>query len=226
MTNLKQLNAQYLGYLVKYPLLTKAITAGCLAGLNETIASIITSEFNESKVCGVRIKHVFSQKLVKMMFYGGLISTPLSHYMYHIINNKIFKGKLSKLGKILQILTSLFTVTPTITCVFVSWISIINNYKISEGSFDLCQEIKKIGTVVKNGLKGGYKPTLKTALGTSFCSLVIAQNFIAPELWVVFFNIVYFFLGTYQNTKLKTLQKKLRLQKLKEQSEEEEKKQE
>lgn len=221
MTNLKQLNTQYLGYLAKYPLLTKAITAGCLAGLNETVASTITSEFQQTKILGVKINHVFSQKLVKMIFYGACMSTPISHYMYHIINNKIFKGKLTSVGKILQLLTSLFTVTPTITLVFVSWISIINGYKKSVGSLDVGNELAKITSIIKNGLKAGYKPMLKTALVTSFCSLVIAQNFIAPELWVVFFNVVYFFLGTYQNTKLKILQKKARLQKLKDEAERE-----
>jgi hypothetical protein len=40
----------------------------------------------------------------------------------------------------------------------------------------------------------------------SAVSLVIAQKYIDPQLWVVFFSVVSFCVGTYQNTKLKRKQ--------------------
>lgn len=210
---MSSLNAQYLAYLIKYPLLTKSITSGVFSGLNETVASVLTNEFQETKVAGIKIKHVFTQKLLTMIIYGSCIATPISHYMYFIINNKIFKGPLTKSGKILQILTSLSTVTPTLAACFVSWIALINNYKLPKGSINPIAELNKIVAIVRAGLKKGYFGVLKSSLVTSSVALVIAQKFVPPELWVVFFNVVYFFLGTYQNTKLKRLQKQQRLAK-------------
>lgn len=208
MSTLQALNAQYLAYLLQYPLLTKSITSGVFSGLNETVASVITNEYKETKVLGFKIKHVFSDKLLKMIIYGALIATPISHNMYAVIN-KIYKPPLTGKQKILQLLTSLLTVTPTISACFVSWIAIINNYKCT--SCNPITELKKILFIVKAGLKKGYFPVLKSSLTTSFFALLVAQKFVRPELWVVFFNLVYFFLGTYQNTKLKKLQKQQRL---------------
>ncbi|KAI5959081.1 uncharacterized protein KGF55_005572 [Candida pseudojiufengensis] len=212
LSTLGSLNAEYLTYLVKYPLLTKSITSGILSGLNETISSAITNEYQESKILGFKVKHVFSPKLINMIIYGALISTPISHNLYAIIN-KIFTPPLTSKGKILRLLTSLFTVTPIITGCFVSWIAIINNYKPNLKSFNPINEIFRIYKIIVGGLKKGYLTTLKTSLTVSFVSLIVANNYIQPELWVVFFNVVYFVLGTYQNTKLKRLQKQQRLSK-------------
>ncbi|KAK6458670.1 uncharacterized protein RJT20DRAFT_7846 [Scheffersomyces xylosifermentans] len=211
---MSSLNKQYLTYLAKYPLLTKSITAGVFSGLNEIVSSSITNEFKESVVFGkYKVKHFFTQKLLTMIIYGSLIATPISHNLYYIINNKLFVGALTTKGKILKILTSLLTVTPILSACFVSWIALINNYKLkTDKEFDIGLEAKKIVAIVKAGLKKGYKAVLKSSLVTSFFSLIVAQAFIPPELWVVFFNLVYFVLGTYQNTKLKKLQKQQRLQ--------------
>ena len=70
-----------------------------LSGLNETVASVLTNEFQETKVAGIKIKHVFTQKLLTMIIYGSCIATPISHYMYFIINNKIFKRPIDKVRK-------------------------------------------------------------------------------------------------------------------------------
>lgn len=94
-TTFQALNAQYLAYLMQYPLLTKSITSGIFSGLNETVSSIITNEYKETKVLGIKVKHVFSEKLLKMIIYGALIATPISHNMYAVIN-KIYKPPLSK----------------------------------------------------------------------------------------------------------------------------------
>ena len=82
----------------------------------------------------------------------GVVLPPISHYMYFIINNKIFKGPLTKSGKILQILTSLKS-TDSAAC-FVSWIALINNYKLPKGSINPIAELNKIVAIVRAGLKG------------------------------------------------------------------------
>lgn len=205
------LNAQYLAYLAKYPLLTKSVTAGTFAGLNELLSSTFTGDFKEALVLGYKVKHVLSPKLIYMILYGSLVSTPISHHMYQAIN-KIFLGPMSSKKKIMQFLTSLSTVTPLLAALFTSFISIINNYKPAE-PFVWKHELSKLAATVKAGLHRGYMPILKSSLVTSAAALVVAQKFIRPELWVVFFNFVFFILGTYQNTKLKKLQKLQKLQK-------------
>lgn len=202
----KSLNTQYLLYLSKYPLLTKSITAGTLAGLNEILASILAKDYKYSQVASYKIKHVLSPKIFTMMIYGALIVTPISHQMYGILN-RVFKGPLSSRMKIAQVLTSLTTITPTLAAVFVSWLSLINNYKPPKDKFDIKQELCNVMSIIKKGLKANYLPILKTSVITSCCTLIIAQKFLKPELWVIFFNLVYFILGTIQNTKVKKAQK-------------------
>lgn len=201
--------SQYLAYLAKYPLLTKSITAGVLSGLNEIIASVLAKDYKYFKLGSCKIKHVFSPKILKMIIYGSLILTPISHQLYSVLNT-IFKGpNLPPIMKIGQILTSLSVITPTLAAVFVSWLSFINNYELPTKDVNIVHEIKKITRIIKNGLRKSYMPILKTSLVTSLCSLVIAQKFVRPELWVVFFNLVYFVLGTVQNTKVKKQQKEV-----------------
>ncbi|CUM52445.1 uncharacterized protein AC631_05478 [Debaryomyces fabryi] len=209
MSSNKSLNARYLFYLAKYPLFTKSITAGVLSGLNEIIASVLAKDYKYTRIADHRIKHVISPKILTMIIYGSLILTPISHQLYAILN-KIYKGpNLSPIMKVAQILTSLSTITPTLAAVFVSWLSLINNYTLPTKSLNITQEIKKIGSIIKNGLRTSYLPILKSSLVTSTCTLIIAQKFIQPELWVVFFNLVFFVMGTVQNTKLKKQQQKL-----------------
>lgn len=209
---LRKANAQYLLYLSKFPLLTKSVTAGILAGLNEVIASSLTKDFQKINMRDREIKHVFSPKLLTMIIYGSFIVTPISHKMYGTLN-KIFRDNLSFGMKFLQILTSLTTITPTLAAVFTSWVAIINNYKLPSNlkTFDAHTELLKIRSIVVKGLKSNYLTILKTSVMTSLVSLVIAQNFIKAELWVVFFNAVYFVLGTIQNTKMKRLNRNMSL---------------
>ncbi|CAH2353380.1 hypothetical protein CLIB1423_10S03686 [[Candida] railenensis] len=210
------LNAQYLNYLAKYPLLTKSVTAAVLSGLNETLASVLAKDIKTAKIKGITVKHVLSPKILTMMIYGAFIITPTSHYLYGILNT-IFKGpKLSVKMKIAQIATSLCTITPILSGIFTSWISLINNYSFPsvphKGGIqnyhraDYKQELLNMKTAVCAGLKKNYLVVLKSSVVTSLVTLSVAQNFIKPELWVVFFNVVYFVLGTVQNTKIKLSQ--------------------
>lgn len=57
--------------------------------------------------------------------------------------------------------------------------------------------------VIIRGIRTNYAKFLRSSMVTNFSCLIVAQNFIPTELWVVFFNLVYFVLGTYQNIKVK-----------------------
>ena len=64
-------------------------------------------------------------------------------------------------------------------------------------------EIKRTLSSVKTSLKASLLNVLKSSWVTTPIVLTIAQNYIHPDMWAVFTNIVYFFLGTGQNTFLK-----------------------
>lgn len=208
------LNQQYLRYLAKYPLLTKLATTGVLAALNELIASAISGDVKKTEIsilgAKVKVKHVLSARILQMVFYGACIATPISHNMYGVLN-KFFKGKLSPKMKLVQLITSLCTVTPCLSAVYVAWLSFLNGYKSQGAGFG--QELKRFFLVISTGLKRSFLPIYKTSLGTTVVAMTIAQNFLPPELWVVFFSCVYFVVGTIQNTRFKLRAKRELLKK-------------
>lgn len=205
------LNQQYLVYLAKYPLLTKLVTAGFFNCLNEIVATAISGDFKETTVHlfgqKITIKHVFSPKILQMMFYGLCIATPISHNLFGILN-KVFAGQLSPLMKLAQIAASLLTVTPVLSAVYVLWLSLINGYK--RQSCDPKKELSSAGRVVKFGLKNNFWNLYKTSATTTAISVAVAQKYLPPQLWVIFFTVVYFVVGTTQNTRFKLKARKLR----------------
>lgn len=203
------LNAKYLSYLAQYPLLTKSVTSGVLAALNELIASALAGDFQKTTVdvfgCKKTIKHVLSPKLVLMVVYGSLLATPISHKLYGVLN-KVFSGNLSPAMKLLQMLASLVTVSPTLSAVYVGWLSAINGYRPE--STDVKKEVTRLALVVKFGLKKNFWAVYRTSATTSAIAVTLAQKFLPAELWVVFFSLVAFVVGTVQNTRFKLKQKK------------------
>lgn len=113
--------------------------------------------------------------------------------------------------KLVQLVASLCTVTPCLSAVYVSWLLFLNGYKASGGSFG--QELKRFFTVIGRGLKLNFFTIYRTSLGTTLVAMSIAQNFLPPELWVVFFSCVYFVVGTIQNTRFKLRAKRELLKK-------------
>lgn len=198
------LNQQYLVYLAKYPLLTKLATLGVFAALNEMIALGVSGDVKKTEFnllgAKLRIRHVLSPRILQMVFYGACIATPISHNLYSVLN-KFFTGKLTPRMKLLQLLTSLCTVTPCLSAVYVAWLSFLNGYK-SQGA-GLFGEIQRLFRVLASGVKNNFPTVYKTSLGTTVVAMTVAQNFLPPELWVVFFSLVYFVVGTIQNTRIK-----------------------
>lgn len=202
MSTLSQLNLQYLQYLAKYPLLTKSVTGACLGGLNEIVASIIAGDVQEVTLFdSIKVKNLITPKVIGLFIYGFCMSTPISHYMYGIIN-QLYAGPPSTAKKVAQILTSLCTVTPTISAVYVLWIGLLNTYRPGKAG-SIGGEIDRILAIIKASLKNSFGTMYKTSFVTSGLSLIIAQKYFPPELWVVFFSLVSFCVGTFQNTKIK-----------------------
>lgn len=209
------LNDKYLHSLAKYPLMTKSATAGLFCLLNEALASCLSGEYRETRtrVFGkeVAFKHVLSPKIAHMVIYGSLIATPISHY-YYGFSNRVFRGKLSPKLKLVQLFTSLTTLTPLMSSLYVSWLALINSPVPGNGS--RIPSLRALKHTVLAGLKKNFWLIYRTSAVTSLVSLTVAQNFVPPELWVVFFNVIYFVVGTIQNTKIKIRQRNDRAKKL------------
>ncbi|ODV98218.1 hypothetical protein PACTADRAFT_48016 [Pachysolen tannophilus NRRL Y-2460] len=220
----KSLNKRYLDALSKNPLLTKSITAFILSCLNEQIASLISGDLTSfnlkiSADSTIKIRHPFSERVPLMGFYGFAINAPISHYSYKILN-KIFTPPLkTKKEKLLQILTSLLTITPILSTCLVSYIALISlnptplSFKkilliIKENGYKgLKKEFSRILITINIALKKSLLSVLKSSWIISPLAILIAQNYLDTEMWVVFFNFVYFVLGTYQNTMVKLKRK-------------------
>jgi hypothetical protein len=97
----------YMKALDEYPLRTKILTAGTLAGLQEVIASWLAKDRNKHG-------HYFTSRVPKMAAYGALVSAPMGHFMIWLLQ-KMFRNRTSLRSKILQILISNLIVRPGLT---------------------------------------------------------------------------------------------------------------
>lgn len=192
------LNKVYLSYLAAYPLATKSVTAGVLATLNESIAtSIADSKRKQSR------RQLFDSKVLKnilqILMYASLFAAPVSHTYYNQLT-RLFKGKTNWKYKVLQILVSLLSISPFLSAAYVSWIAVMNV------ETNVPNYVSAIKTSVAKGLRNNFWLVYRTSAITSTVAIAAAQLLIPTELWVVFFNLVFFILGTYQNTRMKLRQ--------------------
>ncbi|EMD42168.1 hypothetical protein CERSUDRAFT_43293 [Gelatoporia subvermispora B] len=191
--------AAYLRNLVAHPLRTKAITTSVLQFLQEVLASHLAHVPAQRVPKGAPLyAHALARarvdaKAVKMALYGAFVSAPLSHVLVGAVQ-RFFAGKTGPAAKIGQILASLFVVAPAQIAAYLACMAVINGARTAKD--------------VVRTVKGGFVRVLRVTIMTQPVVIVFAQRFLAPELWVPFFNLVQFAVGTYTNVKLK----KLRLQ--------------
>ncbi|OCH95834.1 hypothetical protein OBBRIDRAFT_788041 [Obba rivulosa] len=188
--------AAYLRNLVAHPLRTKAITTSVLQFLQEVLASHLAhvparrvpkdAPLYAHALARARV----DAKAVKMAIYGALVSAPLSHVLVGAVQ-RVFAGRAGPAAKLAQILASLFVVAPAQITAYLACMAVING-------------AKSVNDVVRT-VKGGFLRVLRVTIMTQPVVIVFAQRFLAPELWVPFFNLVQFAVGTYTNIKLKKL---------------------
>jgi hypothetical protein len=206
--------AQYLSQLATHPLRTKALTTGVLCFLQEVLGSNIAGlpvkrpPRNAPAVVHILSRGYIDVKAVKMALYGFLISAPLGHVLVGALQNA-FAGKTGTSARIAQIVASNLLIAPIQTAAFLASMAIINGAKSSE-------------EVVKT-VRAGFLRVIRISWVVSALSMAIAQRFIPVTLWVPFFNLVQFVLGTYFNARVKQL-RLLAMKKQRKQKEEAERK--
>ncbi|KEZ45318.1 Integral membrane protein [Scedosporium apiospermum] len=178
-------NAGTKGYLMAYikeleenPLRTKMLTAGTLAGLQEVLASWLAKDRNKNG-------HYFTSRVPKMAVYGALVSAPMGHFLIWVLQ-KAFKNRTSLKSKLLQIFVSNVVIAPIQNSVYLVAMALIAGAKTFHQ--------------VKATVRVGFWKVMKVSWITSPICLAFAQKFLPDHLWVPFFNLVAFIIGTYINT--------------------------
>ncbi|KAF8634459.1 hypothetical protein AX15_000902 [Amanita polypyramis BW_CC] len=181
---------RYLTQLALHPLRTKALTTAVLCFLQEVLGSNLAGipvrkpAYNAPFITQLLARAHVNSKAVKMFIYGLLVSAPLSHYLLGLLQ-RAFAGRTGKGAKIAQILASNLLVAPIQTTAYVASMAVIN------------------GKDVLKTIKEGFFPVIKVQWVVSPTSMLIAQNFVPVEFWVLFFNAVQFTIGTFYNMRAK-----------------------
>ncbi|PHH67853.1 hypothetical protein CDD82_1061 [Ophiocordyceps australis] len=178
-------NAGSKGYLAAYikqlesnPLRTKMLTAGSLAGTQELMASWLAKDRNKHG-------HYMTSRVPKMAAYGALVSAPLGHLLIWILQ-KAFRGRTSLRAKVMQILVSNLIIAPIQNSIYLVAMALIAGARTHHQ--------------VRATVKVGFWRVMRVSWVTSPICLAFAQKFLPDQLWVPFFNIVSFVIGTYINT--------------------------
>ncbi|AQZ11510.1 (ZYRO0B05434g) [Zygosaccharomyces parabailii] len=199
------LSRRYNKALTQHPLVTKALTGAILSSLGELISQLSTgvvSREGQSTLKRVRgvLKIVARQpsKILLMFCYGGLINAPINHYLYGWItkytNSKIVNVTLRRL---LQLLASLLIVSPIQVGFLVSSLTVVNQ--------NVGWALAKYPPMIKQNLRTKYFKILSSSWVTSTILVSIAQKYVEPAKWSVFFSFAYAILATGQNIYLKSV---------------------
>ncbi|RIA87263.1 hypothetical protein C1645_777687 [Glomus cerebriforme] len=187
--------ALYLQQLTTHPLRTKAITSGLLSGLQEFVAQELSGTTSRRKgKARENEQNVFiDEKILKMALYGFLVSGPLNHLLFEMLN-KLFKNRTGDSAKLMQILTSQLIITPIQNTVYLIAMAVIGGIRSPD-------QIRKTVT-------GSLWPIMRLSWIVSPMAMAFAQRFLPPQLWVPFFNLVGFVFGVMANTKAKKVQQR------------------
>jgi len=177
----------YLQQLQTHPLRTKMITSGTLQAVQEYLASYLTGMKNKNG-------GYFTDRVIKMSLYGTFVQAPMNHKLVEILQ-KLFAGRTGPGAKALQIIVNNLTVLPIQIVFLVAYQAYVR------GANTLDE--------VKAAVKVSFPAVYKFASVSSPISLLFAQNFLPAELWVPWFNVVQFILGTTFNVIAKRKAQKL-----------------
>ncbi|KAF9270076.1 hypothetical protein L218DRAFT_10923 [Marasmius fiardii PR-910] len=192
---------KYLEQLAVHPLRTKVITTAIICFLQEVVASHIarTPTRKPSKDAST-LQHLLVRarvdtRAIKLAIYGFLVSAPLSHVLVGTLQ-KVFAGKTGAKAKIGQILAHNLFVSPVQALAYLTSMAIINGNATKDG--------------IARTIKTGFYPVIRIGWVVSPLSMVIAQKYVPLPLWVPYFNLIQFVVGTYFNVRVKRFKKKER----------------
>ncbi|KAJ3113612.1 hypothetical protein HDU96_003143 [Phlyctochytrium bullatum] len=172
---------RYLHGLQTQPVLYKAATAATLNGVQEVLATKLTGGKLDSKAA-------------KMAAYGFFVSGPLGHHLYAALE-KAFAGKTGPAWGIAKLLASNLIVAPIQNSVYLFAMALIAGQNVQ--------------TAIKT-VQARLFSVMKTTWVVFPAVQAFAFRFLAPPVWLPFFQAVAFTVGLYINvaTKLAVQKKK------------------
>lgn len=170
-----QMLSAYARHVTTRPVLTKALTAGALNGLQELIAA---------KATGSRL----DARAFKMAAYGFLVSGPLAHYLYRILETRFKKGNLAA-----KLIAANLVITPILNFVYLTALAFFSGASLQQSMLLARQRLAGI---------------LKISWSVFPLVQMLAFSRLSPEMHVPFFNLVAFVFGTVINIKTKLNAKK------------------
>ncbi|KAJ1665352.1 hypothetical protein IW140_001478 [Coemansia sp. RSA 1813] len=198
----------YLTSLARQPLVTKACTTATLNFLQEEIAQRSSGmraadNAHEKKAAaqGTPVKksiieRIVNKRVLQFSLYGLLVSGPLNHFLYELLNKVFANRPKTKLNTFLAILAQNIVISPILNSVFLAANAVIAGER----------SIENIAGVVRARLLG----MMKVSWVVFPCVQLFAAKALPPLVWVPFFNAIAFTFGTYFNTqgKIRTLKAK------------------
>ncbi|KAH9110448.1 hypothetical protein LEN26_003378 [Aphanomyces euteiches] len=163
--------AAYSRLLARYPLLTKTLSSGAIAGIGDVVSQL-----------GIEDAETFDvRRLVIFTAVGGVYIAPLLHVSYGLLN-RLFVGVSTKV--VLQrVAVDQFVLTPTF---FVSY-------------FALMQTLAADDVTIEEKLRQEWWPTVQTNWVVWVPAMWINFRYIALPYQVLFSNVVSLFWNAYMS---------------------------
>ncbi|CEP61222.1 uncharacterized protein LALA0_S02e09494g [Lachancea lanzarotensis] len=196
----------YNSLLARRPLLTKIATGAILSALSELISQLTTTSaqktdenlkggFHKIRSLLQRPKY---QKLLLMLLYGGVVNAPINHFFYQWLTLFTNKRIAPKWRRLAQLCGSWCVISPIQVFGLITALTLVN---LGPGEKD-GPASKKL-KAVQDSLQTRYGTMLTSSILSSTVFVSVAQQFIAPEKWSVFFSFAYAALNTGQNIYMK-----------------------
>ncbi|RKP25055.1 hypothetical protein SYNPS1DRAFT_1446, partial [Syncephalis pseudoplumigaleata] len=167
------------------PLRTKALTAGILNGLQELIAQQVARRLRSDQASRKRAAFPIDRRVVHMALYGFLVSGPLNHYLYDLLN-RVVAGRKGTRYVIGQLLAANLIISPILNTVYLAAMEVIATGRPRIGQMQLA-------------VRRGLMPMMRTSWMLFPLVQLSAQRYLPPQLWVPYFNLVGFVFGVYFN---------------------------
>ncbi|XP_061529290.1 peroxisomal membrane protein 2 [Phycodurus eques] len=176
-----RLLSQYLFLLKKYPILTKSVTSGILSALGNLLSQIL--EARKKSQSDASVKGIDTAGAARYAIYGLLVTGPLSHYFYQLM--EMWMPTTDPYCVVKRLLLDRLVFAPGFLMIFY----LVMNILEAKGLDDF---IKKI--------RGSYWTALKMNWKVWTPFQFVNVNFVPVEFRVLFANMIALFWYAYLAT--------------------------
>ncbi|XP_030646895.1 peroxisomal membrane protein 2 [Chanos chanos] len=169
---------QYLLLLKKYPILTKAVTSGILSALGNLLSQALESRKKAKQ--GSPAKDVDFIGPARFAVYGLLVTGPVSHYFYQVL--EVLLPATVPYCMVKRLLLDRLVFAPAFLLLFFSVMNVLEGKTLAD---------------FENKVKKGYWPALKMNWKVWTPFQFININFIPVQFRVLFANLVALFWYAY-----------------------------